>query len=145
MRIVIGADHRGYELKLFLTKNNSRFIKQIEWFDVGAFDNNRSDYPLFAHALCKQIVNKENALGVLLCATGVGMAIVANRYPGVYAAVVWNEVVARLAREDDHCNVLVLPVDFIDNTTAIALVNSWLEAEPKAGCYQQRLELIDAR
>ena len=87
MKVVIGTDHRGYKLKQFIVKN----LSNIEWVDMGCFSDEQCDYPIFAQKVCQSILQGEADRGVLLCATGVGMAIAANRFNGIYAAVAWNK------------------------------------------------------
>ena len=143
MSVVIGADHRGFELKNFLMKHSFNNI-EIAWIDVGAFNDERSDYPEFSIAAVKVMLAKKADHGILMCASGVGMAIAANRSQGIYAGVAWNEKIAKEAKEDDGCNVLVLPSDFVNHELAVCIVETWLRAEFKAGRYQQRLDMIDA-
>lgn len=142
LKLVIGADHRGYELKQYLIGS---FVtdRVIEWIDVGAYNEERSDYPEFAIAASKILQAKKADYGVLSCATGTGMAIAANRFSGVYAGVVWNVDVARLAREDDNVTMLVLPSDYISFAEAREMVQAWLSAEFKHGRYEKRLAMID--
>ncbi len=144
MNIVIGADHRGYEHKEYIKKQLSNEKKAIEWLDVGAFDMERSDYPVFAKAVAKAILDGKAQLGILICGSGVGMAVVANRYPKIYAALVWNEAVARVSREHDNINVLVIPSDFVSAEQSVAMIKAWLEAEFLGGRYQERLDMVDA-
>jgi ribose 5-phosphate isomerase B len=82
--------------------------------------------------------------GVFLCGSGSGMAIVANRFKYLYAAVAWDQASARLAREDDNVNVLCLPSDWLDNEQIVTLVDVWLSAEFQAGRYAQRLQMMDS-
>ncbi len=144
MNIVIGADHRGYEHKEYIKKQLSNEKKAIEWLDVGAFDMERSDYPVFAKAVAKAMLDGKAQLGILICGSGVGMAVVANRYPKIYAALVWNEAVARVSREHDNINVLVVPSDFVSAEQSVAMIKAWLEAEFLGGRYQERLDMVDA-
>jgi ribose 5-phosphate isomerase B len=81
--------------------------------------------------------------GILLCGTGVGMAITANRFPGVYAGLVWNEEIARLAKEDDKVNILVLPADFVSLDQLVAMVKAWQTAQFNEGRYAKRIAMID--
>jgi ribose 5-phosphate isomerase B len=81
--------------------------------------------------------------GVLLCGTGVGMAIAANRFKGIFAAVAWNEAVARASKEDDNANVLVLPADDLSEEQTLRIVSAWLGAHFKEGRYRERVAQID--
>lgn len=142
-KLAIGADHRGYALKQYLQKNCRPDDIEIIWTDVGAHDDQRSNYPTFAIMAAQLVQDKQVDGAVLLCGTGVGMAIAANRFKGVYAAVAWDAKIAQLSREDDHINVLVLPADFIDEQKSCECVKSWLRAEPKPGLYNKRIKMID--
>jgi len=139
MKISIGADHRGLSLKQFLIKHFSK----IEWNDCGTHDTVRTDYPLFAKPVCKAVVSAVSDLGILICGSGIGMAIAANRCAGIYAGVCWNEDIARVAREHDGLNVLVLPSDFVNNEQAVSIVTAWLAHQFKGGRHQSRLNMID--
>ena len=138
MKIAIGADHRGYELKQFLIE-----VPDIEWVDVGTDSDERTDYPLYVPPVVDALYAKTVDYGVLICGTGVGMSIVANRYKHIYAALAWNVDVARLSKEDDNSNVLVLPADFVTQDQARDMLSAWLEAKFKSGEYEDRLALFD--
>lgn len=139
--IIIGTDHRGYAHKEYIIHT----LSEYNWIDVGAFSPERSDYPLFAHKAAQAIVDKQVDLGVLICATGIGMAITANRYVGVYAGVVWDVQVAELARAHDNVNVLVIPSDYIDLEGTVLCITTWLQAKFLQGRYAQRIAMIDKR
>lgn len=143
VKLAIGADHRGYALKQYLQKNCHVDGFEIIWTDVGAHDDQRSNYPTFAILAAQLVQDKQVDGAVLLCGTGVGMGIAANRFNGVYAAVVWNPEIAQLSREDDHANVIALPADYVDQQKACECVKSWLKAEPKPGLYNKRIKMID--
>ena len=144
MKIAIGADHRGFLFKEILKKHSNLAGHYIQWIDVGAFDAQRSDYPVFVDAVCKKLQAGQADLGVLLCGSGVGMSIAANRNTGIYAALVWNEAVAKQSRQDDKANVLVLPADYITEPEMLCIVTAWLSAHFKGGRYQERIAMIDA-
>jgi len=139
MKISIGTDHRGYDLKLQIIEH----FKEVEWIDVGTNSKERTDYPIFAKKVCNNILKKESELGILLCGSGVGVGIAANRFRGIYAGVCWNTEIAKLAKGDDNINVLVLPADFVSKEQALLIIKSWLETEFKGGHYQKRLEMIE--
>lgn len=141
--IAIGTDHRGFALKEFIKQQTTCGTYTITWDDCGAFDDERSDYPVFAHLVCQRILTDRTSLGVLLCGSGIGMAIAANRFPGIYAGLVWSAQVARLAREDDNCNVISLAADFCDEKLAKKILESWLQAEFKGGRYAERIAMLD--
>lgn len=139
LKIAIGSDHRGFDLKQKLITAHPEYA----WLDVGCYGHERVDYPDFAHKVCTAMFTKQATHGILLCGTGVGMSIAANRYAGMYAALCWNETVAREAKEDDNANILVLPSDFVDAAQASAIIKAWLSATFKGGNYQQRIDKIE--
>lgn len=139
MKITIGSDHRGFRLKQSLITH----FTDVDWLDVGTDNQKRTDYPVFAQLLCDHILKKHANLGILICGSGVGMAIAANRYKKIYAALCFEPEIARIAREDDGINVLVLPSDFVDEIDAIPIVKAWFEAEFKGEHYQERLDMVD--
>ncbi len=141
MKVAIGADHRGFTHKKFVKTS----IIDIEWIDVGAYDENRSDYPLFAHMVAKSIVDGKATHGVLICGSGIGMAITANRYKGILAALVWNEEVAAQSKTHDNSNILVLPSDYITQEQAVKMIRAWLNAKFLGGRYRDRIKMIDTK
>ncbi len=139
MKIAIGADHRGFELKKQLTS----LSVEIEWTDCGAPDGASSDYPVFAKAVCQKIFSGDADCGVLICGSGVGMSVAANRNKGIFAALCWCSQVAAAAKQDDNANILVLPADYLSLRQAQAIFDSWIKAEFKGGKYEKRLKMID--
>ena len=105
MKVVIGADHGGFELKEFL-KNNFEY-PEISWLDVGTNSTESCDYPLIADKLSEVILNKQADIGVLICGSGIGISIAANRHKGIRAALLYNNEVASLAKEHNNANVAV--------------------------------------
>lgn len=145
MRIAIGADHRGFTHKTIVQKDHPLTKKHaLEWHDVGCFSSERCDYPEYACAVAREIQNGRADRGILLCATGNGMAIAANRFKGIYAALVWNVEVARLAREDDKANVLVIPAEYVSEQMFMSMVDAWLSATFLGERHQRRIDQIDA-
>ena len=131
------------EMKTYLKQYVVGIDDPIAWIDVGTDNQDRTDYPLFAEKVIKTIQSGEAQLGILLCGTGIGMAIAANRFKNMRAGVVWNEAIARRVKEEDNVNVLVLPSDFVDNELAVKICNAWLAATFKGGRYQERLDMIN--
>ena len=138
MKITIGSDHRGYLLKEAI-KNSFDY----PWVDVGTDSQERTNYPEFAHKVSKLVLDGQAECGILICGSGIGMSITANRHKGIYAALCWSPTVARMAREHDNANILVLPSDYISDDAARQIVRSWLEAKFLGGRYQERLDKID--
>lgn len=138
-KIIIGSDHRGFDLKQSFINNYTEF----QWIDVGTESSQRVDYPVFAKKACKQILNGQAECGILICGSGIGMSVAANRFKGIYAGLCWNEKVATSARQDDGINVLVLPADFVSEGEAFLMFEAWKNAKFKGEQYQQRLLMID--
>ncbi len=150
MKIGIGSDHKGHLLKANIIKDINKSIEDtsiedtsIEWIDVGTDSNNRVNYPIFAKRVCDLIISGDLDKGILICGSGIGMSIAANRYKNIFAALCWSPEVAKLARKHDLANILVLPADFIDNSVAFKIINTWLETEFESGVYKERLDQID--
>jgi len=143
LKIAIGADHRGVALKEFLKTQSEIEGRPIEWLDVGSFSSNPSDYPEYGSKVASLVQNRKADLGVLICGTGIGMSIVANRFKGVFAGLAWCKEVAQQAREHDHINVLVLPADYLSEDQAFVLVSAWLNAQPLDGKYSDRIKEIN--
>lgn len=125
--IYIGADHRGYKLKEVLKS----YLKELkfDFEDLGAseliFDD---DYPDYAIKVAKKVAeNPKENLGILICGSGVGVDVVANKFKGIRSALVFNAEQARMSRNDDNANVLSLSADFIEENSAKEIVKIWLE------------------
>lgn len=128
MKIFLGADHGGFELKNQVREHLIHRGYEVE--DCGATTLvDGDDYPQYAYAVAAKVIGEEDgeAAGILLCRSGEGMAIAANRVHGIRAAVVWSQALARETRRDNHANVLSLPVDFIDTDTALSIVENFLD------------------
>ena len=144
MMISIGSDHRGFDLKTKIIQGfDLAESVSVEWLDVGTYSEQRVDYPIFAKKVCKNILDGKTDLGVLICGSGIGMAIAANRFKNIYAAPCWNKDIARLARQDDGANIITLPANFISEQEAFNIIAAWLEAKFKGAEYQRRLEMVD--
>ncbi len=145
MKIFIGADHAGYELKNVLREHLHHAGYDVE--DVGAKTlDEDDDYPRYAYSVASKLLGEEDdqALGVLICGSGQGMSMAANRVNGVRAALAWSPESAAAARQDDNANVLVLPARFVNPEQAITMADAWLaakfNADPK---YQRRLDELE--
>lgn len=143
MKIAIGADHRGFALKNYLMSYGSLSNIPIEWVDCGTFTADRTDYPIYAKSVAHMVQNGSVDSGILACGTGTGMAIAANRYKGIYAAVVWSPEIACASKEDDNINILVFPADYLGPDEALTIVTRWLVCSFKHDHYAERLDMID--
>ena len=139
--IPIGADHAGFELKERLVK----VLAELGYdpLDVGTHSAESTDYPDYAHVVADKVSRGEVQRGVLLCGTGLGMAYAANRHHGVRAAVAWTPEIAKLAREHNDANVLVLPARFVTTDEGIAILKTWLATPFEGGRHQRRVDKIE--
>lgn len=140
-RIPIASDHAGFELKERLRGALTEMGFAVQ--DIGTHSTASSDYADFAHPLAEEVSSGEAVRGVLLCGTGLGMSYVANRYPGVRAAVAWTPEIATLARKHNDANVLVLPARFVSDEDALAILRAWLDTEFEGGRHERRIEKIE--
>jgi len=138
--VVIGSDHGGLELKAAV----SEALRQrgLEVVDLGTDNGDSVDYPDFAEKVAAAVSRGEAACGILVCGTGIGMSIVANKFPGVRAALVTDEFMARMAKEHNNANILVLGGRVLEGMTAARLVSVWLDATFEGGRHQRRLDKI---
>jgi ribose 5-phosphate isomerase B len=123
--ILIASDHAGIELKAAIQKA----VKDVTWKDLGPVGTGRVDYPDFAKLLAEEISAGRADRGVLICGSGIGMSIAANKVPGIRAAVVENPVAARLSREHNDANVLCLGSRFIAPEYGAEIVETWLNTK----------------
>jgi len=138
--IFIGADHRGFKLKGKIIK----FLKtkKIMVIDVGTFSEVSCDYPLIAFRLGKNVAASSRSRGILICKTGIGDSIAANKVKGVRAALCYNTKAARLSREHNDSNVLVLGSDFVKEKDARKIIDIWLKVEFEGGRHLRRIKQI---
>jgi len=140
-RIPIASDHAGFELKERLRAVLANAGFDVD--DIGTHGTASTDYADYAHPLAQQVSDGRVTRGVLLCGTGLGMSYVANRYPGVRAAVAWSADVAELARKHNDANILVLPARFLSDEDGIAILHKWLETEFEGGRHEGRVAKIE--
>ena len=139
--IAIGSEHGGYKLKEEIKKYLEE--KQIEYIDVGTENEERTDYPIYAQKVAEIIQSKKADLGILLCRSGYGMTVVANKFKGIRAANVTDEEAAKFAKADDDINVITLGGDYLTVNEAICIIRNWIGTEFKGGRYAERLKMID--
>ena len=138
--MVIGSDHGGLELKASV----SEALRQrgLDVVDLGTDNDDSVDYPDFAEKVAGAVSRGEAACGILVCGTGIGMSIVANKFPGVRAALVTDEYMARMAKEHNNANILVLGGRVLEAMSAARIVAVWLDAVFEGGRHQRRLDKI---
>ena len=139
--IAIGSDHGGYKLKEEIKKYFDE--KGIEYRDFGTDSEERTDYPIYAKKVAQAVQSKECEGGILLCRSGYGMTVVANKFKGIRAASISNEGAAKFAKADDDINVITLGGDYLTINEAICIIRNWLATEFKGGRYAERLEMIN--
>jgi len=140
MKISIGADHGGYEIKQSLQRwLNS---KSVTVKDFGSYNSESVDYPVYAHLVAKSVQNNECDFGILVCGSGQGMAITANKYNKIRAALCWDKTIAALARQHNNANVLVIPGRFVCSDQAIEITKVFLSTIFEGGRHQKRVDLI---
>ena len=140
-KITIGSDHAGYSLK---KKIIAHLRNDLGWevIDVGTNDENSCDYPLFADAVCKNIQNGVTELGILICGTGIGMSMAANKHRGIRAAACSDVFSARLTRQHNNANILCFGERVVGYGVACDLVDAFLSAEFEGGKHQRRVDQI---
>ncbi len=146
-RIAIGSDHAGFEAKEQAKRDIESLGLEIE--DKGTSGLQSVDYPDFGAAVGQAVVNGEVDRGVVICGSGIGISIAANKVHGVRAALCWNEETARLARQHNDANVLCIGARFIEPDLAARMIRVFMETEFESGRHQQRVDklttLDDAR
>ncbi len=141
MKIAIGADHAGFDMKEQLLK----MLKDdaVEVVDCGTFDNQSCNYPTYAHAVAKVVLENKLNKGILICGTGNGMNMTANKHTGIRAALCWTEEIARLSRQHNDANILSIPARFVDVHLAADMMFTFLKVEFEGGRHATRLGLIE--
>jgi len=140
LKIAIGGDHAGFQYKKEITD----FLKSkgAEVKDFGPFSESSVDYPDFAHPVAEAVEKKEADFGILICGSGNGVAMTANKHKDIRAALCWNAELASLARQHNNANVLCLPARFIDLTVAKACVENFITVPFEGGRHLNRVEKI---
>lgn len=143
MRVALGSDHAGYDLKSTLAHTLTDWGHEV--IDLGTDNATDSvDYPDFGAAVGRSVISGDAELGVAICGSGIGISIAANKVPGVRAAVVHDATSAHLAREHNHANVLCLGARMIGTPVAIDALGAWLNATPGADRHVKRIAKLDA-
>jgi len=136
----MGGDHAGFEYKELLKQFLTDAGHQVS--DFGPHNNASVDYPDFAHPLAQSVENGECEMGILICGSGNGVAITANKHQGIRAALCWNEELGALARQHNNANVLCLPARFISADTAQAIVSVFISTAFEGGRHLNRVNKI---
>ena len=140
MKIGIGGDHAGFDLKVKVI--NYLTEKGHEVQDFGPYNTDSVDYPDFVHPLAKSIVDGSNENGILICGSGNGVCMTANKYKTIRAGLCWEPELAALTKQHNNANVLCMPARFITEEMGIEIVKSFIESEFEGGRHQRRVDKI---
>jgi len=139
-KIYIASDHAGVDLKSFLVQHTD--LSAYELIDLGPNSEDSVDYPDFAHPLAENVSNNEGSLGLLICGSGNGVCMTANKHANIRAGLAWTEEIASLTRQHNNANVLCLPARFVSQEKALSIVKAYLDMEFEGGRHQRRVEKI---
>lgn len=139
-KIAIGCDHAGFPYKSAI--KNLLASEGIEVFDFGTDSPDSVDYPDFIHPVAEKVESKEADLGIIMCGSGNGVAMTANKHQGIRAALSWKNEIAALARQHNDANVIAIPVRFVSEETALQMVKVFLSTEFEGGRHQRRVDKI---
>ncbi len=138
--LAIGADHGGYELKEKIKAHLDE--RKTEYKDFGTYSEERCDYPVYAEKVCRAVQSGECEYGILVCGTGIGMSMAANKFKGIRCALLTNSFSARLTKEHNNANVIALGGRVTASGIAMEIVDSFLDASFQGGRHQKRIDLI---
>lgn len=143
MIIPIASDHAGFEAKEIV----KRILEEqgITTVDYGTNSSDAVDYPDFAAYVAQTVNNGEHELGILICGSGQGMCMTANKYPKIRAALAWNEEVARHSRRHNNSNILCLPGRYLKEEELRSIITSWLQSKFEGGRHKRRIDKIEIR
>ncbi len=141
IKVVLGSDHAGLHFKKKLIKQlqGQGFATQ----DIGPFDDASVDYPDFVHPVAQAVQHHAHTYGIVICGSGNGVAMAANKHAGIRAALCWNETIATLARQHNNANILCLPARFVSYALAEAMVHIFLHTDFEGGRHLSRVKKIN--
>ena len=140
MKIAIGADHGGYKLKEEIKKYLDEL--EIKFVDLGTNSEERVDYPIIAKQVCESVQSKDADFGIVICKTGYGMSIVANKYKGIRCAACYNQESAKFAKLHNNINVLAIGAEYVSSNEAICILRMIFATEFEGGRHNERLNMI---
>lgn len=141
VKIAIGSDHGGFELKAKIVEYLNS--KGIETKDFGTFTNESCDYPVFAKEVATEVANGLFDKGILICGTGIGVSIVANKVKGIRAALCFDTFCAKMSREHNNANILCLGQRVLSEDLALEIVDIWLKTDFEGGRHLTRVNMIE--
>ena len=142
IKVAVGCDHGGFILKESVVSTLERLGAEV--VALGCYDESSVDYPVYGEKVARSVASGECALGVIMCGTGIGISIAANKVRGVRAAVVTNTYMAKLTKNHNNANIIALGGRVISPDEAAAIVEAWYTAEYEGGRHQRRLDMISA-
>lgn len=140
MKIAIGADHAGYDLKKVVINFLTEKGHEVE--DFGCYSSESIDYPDYAHPVCESIEKGNSKMGVLICGSGNGISMAANKHTGIRAALSWEPEIAELGRLHNDANIVSLPARFISEEVALKIIEIFFATEFEGGRHQRRVDKI---
>ena len=141
MKIAIGNDHAGVEVKEKIQEHLEKKGHQV--INKGYDGEESVDYPDFIHPVSKEVKEKKAEMGVIVCGSGNGAAITANKHKGVRAAICWSEEIAALAKHHNNANIISIPSRFLNEKEIIKIIDVFIEAEFEGGRHERRVKKID--
>jgi len=138
--IPIGADHAGFKLKEVIVNHFSK--EGYTFKDYGCFSEESIDYPDFGHPVAENVESNSGILGIVICGSGNGINMTVNKHQGIRSALCWTKELAALARQHNNANVIALPARFVDETTAIEMVETFLTTQFEGGRHERRVNKI---
>lgn len=141
MKIAIAADHGGFQLKESLKKHYEK--QAVNLVDLGVYSEESVDYPDIAEVMCKNLLESSVELGILICGTGIGISIAANRYKGIRAAILYDDFTAQMAREHNNANIMVFGGRTMKEEDVIKRIDIFLKSEFQGGRHGCRIGKLD--
>ena len=138
--ILFGCDHAGFQLKEFLLAHLA--TKNMITQDFGCYSEDSIDYPDFAHPVAEAVAVNPQSIGVLICGSGNGINMTANKHSGIRSALCWKKEIAVLARQHNNANILALPARFLTNEEGVEILTAFLETHFEGGRHQNRIDKI---
>jgi len=140
MKESIGGDHAGYDLKKVVVQQLEK--QNIAVKDLGPYSSDSVDYPDFVHPVCHDVIEGRADFGILICGSGNGVAITANKYSGIRCGLCWTSELAELTRQHNNANTLAIPARFIDEDNALNIVDAFLKSTFEGGRHKRRVDKI---
>ena len=141
MKIAVGGDHAGFDLKSKVIEKLKENGYQVK--DFGPYSKDSCDYPDYVHPLAQQVVNREFHFGIIICGSGNGVNMVANKYQGIRSGLCWKPELAEMTRLHNDANILAIPARYITEEVGLQIVDAFLNTEFEGGRHQRRVDKIN--